>query len=138
MLRTIWLKTIRDNWRAASAFGIGLGVLIYVTVAAYVASYPTLEARKQVMNQIGSLLKIFRFLIGDPVDISTPGGFLTFRFLGSLPVILGIWAIRATTSPRSEEQRGIGDLLLTTPHSRSNVLTQQWFGFSLALLGITL
>ncbi len=138
MLKTVWLKTIRDTWRATAAWGIGLGLLIYVSVALYAAGYPTLAARKQAMSQLGPLLNTFRFLIGAPVDISTPGGFLTFRFLGSLPVIVGIWAIRATTSTRDEEQRGIGDLVLTTPHSRSNVLTQQWFGFSLAMLAITL
>ena len=138
MLKTIWLKTIRDNWRAAVAWGIGLGALIYVGVIAYQLAYPTAALRQQAMGEIGPLLNSFRFLIGDPVDISTPGGFVTFRYLGFIPVALGIWAILATTSTRGEEQRGIGDLLLTTPHRRSNILTQQWLGFSLALLSFTL
>ncbi len=137
MLKTIWLKTIRDNWLAVLAWGIGLGVLLYISVVAYVAAYPTFAARKLASGQLGQLLSIFRFLIGDPVDISTPGGFITFRFLSIIPLQLGIWAIRATTSARGEEQRGIGDLLLTTPHSRASVMTQQWLGFSLALLSIT-
>ncbi|PZS04485.1 MAG: hypothetical protein DLM69_01855, partial [Candidatus Chloroheliales bacterium] len=137
MLKTIWLKTVRDNWRAAVAWGVGIGLLIYVGVFAYIAQYPTVAARKLAQSEFGPLFSTFRFLIGDPVDISTPGGFVTFRYFPILPVALGIWAILVTTSTRGEEQRGIGDLLMTTPHPRSSVLAQQWFGFSLALLIVT-
>lgn len=138
MLKTIWLKMLGDNRRAAGALGIGSGLLIYITVAGYHKQYPTLAERQQAESQIGAILNVFRFLLGDPVDVSTPGGLLTLRFLGAIPALLGVWAIRVTTRPRNEEQQGIGDMVLTTPHSRSNVLTQQWFGFSLMLLGITL
>lgn len=137
MLKNVLLKTIRDNWRSAVAWGIGVGLVIYVEVAAYIAEYPTQLARNTAQGQLAPLLNTFRFMLGDPVDISTPGGFITFRSLGFVPLALGIWAILAATNPRNEEQRGIGDLLLTTPHPRSNVLTQQWGGFSLTLLVVT-
>lgn len=139
MLKTIWLKTIRDSWRAALAWGLGLGLLIYATAAGYVLLYPTAAGRKAAMHDLGPLLNTLRFVGGELVDISTAGGYTTFRILGITPVALGIWAVLAATSAtRGEEQRGATDMLLATPHNRANVLIQKWLGFSLALLAITL
>ncbi len=138
MLKTIWLKTIRDSWKAILGWGLGLGLLVYATAIGYVSLYPSLIARKNAMRDLGPLLSTLRFLGGELVDISTPGGYTTFRIIGALPIALGIWAVLAATgATRGEEQRGATEMLLTTPHNRANVLTQKWLGFSLLLLAIT-
>ncbi len=135
MLRTIWLKTIRDNWRAAAGWGLGLGLIVYATIASYVGLYPTLASRQKAQADFGPLFSSMRFLLGDPVDISTPGGFTTLRIMGLLPMMLAIWAVLAATSmTRGEEQPGTTDMLLATPYSHRNVLLQKWLGYTLALL----
>lgn len=139
MLKTIWLKTIRDNRWAILGWGIGVGLILTINVIAYVIQYPTEADRLKGAAALRPLLESFRFFLGDPVDISTAGGFVTWRALGFIPVLLSIWAaLSATGSTRGEEEHGISELVLTTPHSRSNVILQKWLGYSLSLLGIVL
>ncbi len=139
MLQNIWLKTIRDNWKAIMGWGVGLGLIIGLNLIAYAAQYPTAADRLKAAQALAPLLQSFRFLLGEPVDVSTPGGFLTWRIVGIMPVLLGIWAaLSVTGSTRGEEESGTADLLVTTPHSRANVLLQKWLGYSLSLLAILL
>jgi len=139
MLQNILLKTIRDNWKAIMGWGVGMGLILGLNLVAYIVQYPTVADRLRGAQALAPLLQSFRFLLGEPVDVSTPGGYLTWRVVGFVPVLLSIWAsLSATGSTRGEEESGIADLVLTTPHSRSNVLLQKWLGYSLSLLGILL
>ena len=137
MLKTIWLKTIRDNWRAIAAWGLGVGALILIEAAAYFSLYPTLADRLKAEAQMKPLLSTLSFVLGPSVDVTTLGGYLYLEIFSIVPLLLGIWTIMTATGiTRGEEGSGATDILLTTPESRSSVLMQKWLGYSLSLLAI--
>ncbi|PZS04484.1 MAG: hypothetical protein DLM69_01850 [Candidatus Chloroheliales bacterium] len=137
MLKTIWLKTIRDNWRAIAALGLGVGALFIIEAATYFSVYPTIADRLKAEAQMKPLLSTVSFLIGPQVDVTTLGGWFYLEVFSFVPLLLGIWAIMTATGiTRGEEGSGAADILLTTPESRSSVLLQKWLGFSLSLLAI--
>ena len=133
MLRNIFLKTLRDNRWGILAVGLGLGLVLLVTIASYPSLFTGDAAeRARQSAEFTRLLKAFSALLGEPVPIDTVGGFLTFRSLGFLPVVIGVWAaIVAAGLIRGEEELGALDVLLTTPHGRPAV-----FGQKVAALGL--
>jgi ABC-2 type transport system permease protein len=135
VLRNIFLKTLRDNRWGILAVGLGLGLVLLVTITSYPALFTGSAAeRARQSAEFMQLLKAFSALLGEPVPIDTLGGFLTFRSLGFLPVVIGVWAaIVAAGLIRGEEEQGALDVLLTTPHGRSAV-----FGQKVAALGLGL
>ncbi|MFI5275029.1 MAG: ABC transporter permease subunit, partial [Ktedonobacterales bacterium] len=63
---------------------------------------------------------------GETVEANTPGGYITFKIMGTMPVILGIWAVLAgSRMTRGEEESGALDILLSTPQSRLRLITQK-------------
>jgi len=135
MLRNIFLKTLRDNRWGILAVGLGLGLVLLVTIMSYPSLFTGSAAeRARQSAEFTQLLKSFGALLGEAVPIDTIGGFLTFRSLGFLPVVIGIWAaIVGAGLIRGEEEQGALDVLLTTPHGRPAV-----FGQKVASLGLGL
>ena len=79
-------------------------------------------ATPQAQAQFAQLAQTFRFFAA-PVEVTTPTGFATWRLLGTLPVMLGVWACLAGARlVRGAEERGALDLVLATPRSRARVL----------------
>ncbi len=109
MLNSIYTKTLRGYWIPILGWGLGLALVIYGTLSAFATQFNTPQAR----NEFVALANAFRF-IAEPIDVTTPAGFVTWRTLGTLPVILGIWSVLA----------GALDLVLATPHSRARVLAE--------------
>jgi ABC-2 type transport system permease protein len=134
MLRSIYLKTLRDYRVAVLGWGLGLGVLLYGTLAAYASQVATPQAQAQ----FAQLAQTFRFFAA-PVEVTTPTGFATWRLLGTLPVMLGGWACLAGARlVRGAEERGALDLVLATPRSRARVLGEAIAALAtaLALIGV--
>src|SRR5579884_3364450 len=117
MFRTVFTKSLRDYRWAIRGWGIGLGILVYAQYATFAQTFDHASAA-----QIRQLVEQFRFF-GEAVKVGTPGGFVTFKLLGILPLVLGVWTILAgARMTRGEEERGALDLILATPHSRTSVL----------------
>lgn len=120
MLNSIYTKTLRGYWIPILGWGLGLALVIYGTLSAFATQFNTPQAR----NEFVALANAFRF-IAEPIDVTTPAGFVTWRTLGTLPVILGIWSVLAGARlVRGAEERGALDLVLATPHSRARVLAE--------------
>jgi ABC-2 type transport system permease protein len=120
MFRTIFTKSLRDYRWAILGWGIGLGVVVYSQYATFAS---TLAGASPA--QLQQLVQQFSFF-GEPIKLNTPGGFVTFKVMGLLPVILGIWTVLAgARMTRGEEERGSLDILLSTPQSRLRVLGQK-------------
>jgi ABC-2 type transport system permease protein len=132
MLRTIWTKTLREYRVPILCWGCGLAILVYGTIFSY--AQLSLSARQDAAQFAAG----FRFF-GNPVALVTPTGYATWKQMGSLPVLLGIWAILAGARLlRREEERHSLDLLLATPCSRARVLFEKLFALvaALAIIGI--
>ncbi len=136
MLRNIFLKTLRDNRWGILAVGLGLGLVLLVTITSYPSLFTGSAAeRARQTAEFSALLKSFGALLGEAVPIDTIGGFLTFRSLGFLPVLVGLWAvIVAAGLIRGEEEQGALDVLLTTPHGRPAVFGQKVASMGLGLV----
>lgn len=80
---------------------------------AYRTGYPTLEDRLRFALSVGQN-DAARLLYGEPHDLLTVGGYLSWRLGGGLAIFAGVWgllaAVRAT---RAEEDAGRADLVLS-------------------------
>jgi ABC-2 type transport system permease protein len=120
MLTSIYIKTLRGYWIPILGWGLGLALVLYGTLSAFATQFSSPQAR----NEFVALANAFRFL-AEPIAVTTPGGFVTWRTLGTLPVMLGIWSVLAGSRLiRGAEERGTLDIVLATPHSRTRVLAE--------------
>ena len=111
MFRSIWSKTLRDYRVAILAWGLGLALFGAVDFA---------ESTPTTLATVGSLAPLFRFL-GDPYQIQTPEGFITWRIMELfVPLAICFWPILAGAHlVRGEEEGGSMEVLLATPRSRT-------------------
>jgi ABC-2 type transport system permease protein len=131
MFRAIWSKTLRDYRVPILSWGIGLGLLLFAVFVS-VNSISGFASFVQIANQ-------FRFF-GDPVAITTPEGYATWRIMGVLvPVLFAIWTVIAGARlVRAEEERGSMDVLLSTSESRTRLLIEKILALAIgiALVGL--
>jgi ABC-2 type transport system permease protein len=134
-LRSIYAKTVRDSRRAALiAGGIG-GLLMLATAAPYGTQFTTPEARAELVGQMTALPDVFRGLLGEPINIDTLGGWISFRAGNVLPIMLGLWSVLALSGTLAgEAARGSLDLLASTPVSRRSIALQKVAGHVTALV----
>ena len=129
MFRSIYTKTLRDYRVPILAWGIGLALVVYGTLAAYATQFTTPEAQAGIVT----LAESFRF-IGDPVEVTSPTGFVTWRSFGLLPFFLGIWAALAGARlTRGAEERGTLDTILALPVRRGRYLIEGLAALATAL-----
>ena len=133
-LGSIYAKTVRDSRRAALIVGAIGGLLMLATAAPYGTEFTTPETRAVLVNQMGSLPAVFRGLLGEPVNIDTLGGWISFRAGNFLPIMLGLWSVLALSGTLAgEAARGSLDLLASTPVSRRAIALQKVAGHVTAL-----
>ncbi len=134
MFHSIYTKTLRDYRVPILVWGIGLALVVYGTLAAYATQFTTPESQAGIVT----LAETFRF-IADPVKVTSPTGFVTWRSFGLLPVFLGIWAALAGARlTRGAEERGVLDTILALPVTRTRYLVEGLAALAtaLALVGI--
>lgn len=134
MFRSIYTKTLRDYRVPLLAWGLGLALLVYFALTAFASQFTTPQSREE----IATLAQTFRFM-AEPVATTTPAGYVTWKYLDLLPLILGIWpALAGVRLIRGAEARGSLDIILSTPHSRARVLGAgiAALATALALIGV--
>jgi ABC-2 type transport system permease protein len=89
-------------------------------------------------EQMLVLGKQLSYLLPDPVQLDTMGGYLTWRAFGSLTLIFAIWAILASTGAgRGEEERGLTEHWLASGVSRVRWLLTRTAAFvAVALIAL--
>lgn len=124
----LWLRRTR---RALAAASLLVALVLVAMLGAFRAAAGTPEEAAGFARSLEPLARTFTPLFGRPEALDTPGGFLTWRGLSVMPLIVSIYAILlATRMTAGEERRGATDLVLSTPVPRSRVL----LGQGLALL----
>jgi ABC-2 type transport system permease protein len=130
-LGTIYGKTVRDSWRAALVIGGVASLFMIGTGAPYgiAPEFSTVELRRAFVTGLTSLPPAIRGLLGEPINIETMGGFLSWRVGKTLLAILGLWSIIALSGTLAgEAAKGSLDLLASTPRSRSAIALQKLLG----------
>lgn len=133
-LGSIFGKTFRDSRRAALIAGVVTALIVVVTAASLAAEFDTVEKRRAVAQQLGSLPAIFQGMLGDMIAIEQLGGFLSWRTINFLPIIFGIWTIVAMSGLLAGElARGSLDFLASTPRRRARIALEKLGGYLVAL-----
>lgn len=134
-LGSVYAKTVRDSRRAALAVGFLGGLMLLATATPYGTEFTTPESRAQLVAQMAAMPAVFRGLLGEPINIDTLGGFLSWRAGNFLPVLMGIWSVIALSGTLAGEQaKGSLDLVVATPHSRQAIALQKVAGHVTALV----
>ena len=133
-LRSIYAKTVRDSRRAALLVGGMGGLFMLATGAPYGLEFGTMALREQFIAGMTALPLALRGLLGEPINIDTLGGFISWRVGNTLPVILGLWSVIALSGTLAgEAAKGSLDLLASTPQGRRSIALQKLGGHVTAL-----
>lgn len=125
-LGSVFGKTLRDSRWAALVVIVLLGLILAATASAYVGEFDTLVKRAGLAAQMAALPALFQGLLGQPVAIETLPGFVSWRSLGFMPVLFGVWSIVALTGTiAGEAGRGSLELLAASPIRRGSIAVQK-------------
>ncbi len=131
MLRSIFLKTLRDYRVPILGWGIGMGLVVISPMASVAALVTTPQAREQLI----SIAATFAWN-ADAVAVDTIGGYATFK-IGIFIFLIAIWPLLAGSRMlRGEEDRGSMDVLLSLPRPRLNVALEKLAAMWTALLAM--
>src|SRR5438105_11692445 len=131
--KSVYLKTLRDFRVAILGWGAGMGLLMYVVLAAV----PSLVATPQARASVVSLAGTFTW-IAEPIAVDTPGGYVTWKY-GLTILLIAIWSLLAGSRLlRGEEERGSLDALISLPRGRVRVALEKLAAVWTALLGMGL
>ena len=136
-LGTIYGKTVRDSLRAALVVGGVASLFMLGTGIPYGASpeFSTVELRKAFITGLTVLPPALRGLLGEPINLETMGGFLSWRVGNFLPVVLGLWPVLALSGTiAGEAAKGSLDLLASTPQSRRTIALEKLGGHVTAVI----
>src|ERR1700693_1810158 len=129
LLRSIFLKTLRDYRVAILGWGIGMGLVVISPMASVSALVTTPQARQQLI----SLAQTFAWN-ADAIAVDTIGGYATFK-IGIFIFLIAVWPILAGSRMlRGEEDRGSLDVLLSVPRPRTRVAVEKLAAMWTALL----
>jgi ABC-2 type transport system permease protein len=138
MLRSVFLKSIRDQRRSLIWWGLGLVLLTVVTLLFYpsVRTFPELN---ELLAEQDSLIRAF---IGDVPDLTSPEGYLNSQlFFLMLPLlIIGFAIAQGSGAIAGEEEKGTLDMLLSNPIERWRVVVEKYGAMMVtvvALAGVT-
>ena len=132
MLRSVLLKTLRDQRRSLLFWGVGL-----VLVAAFLAGfYPTVKDNKLFQQMLETYPDELKGLMGitEAMDITSGVGWLNVEAFGLLAPLLFIvyGVIAGSAAIAGEEGRGTLYLLLTEPIERGRVVLEKFGAMALA------
>ncbi len=145
-LGSIYGKTVRDSRRAAILVGGVAALFVIATGAPYATpDFATVQARQVFIAGLTALPPAIRGLLGEPINLDTLGGFVSWRIGNFLPVMLGLWPVLALSGTLAgEAAKGSLDLLASTPRSRSSIALEKLAGhvtavaFAMAMLAVAI
>jgi ABC-2 type transport system permease protein len=137
-LGSVFGKGLRDSRWAVASFGLVLALLMVITASQVAAEFGTAESRAALATQMALLPDVMRGLLGEPVNIETLGGFIAWRTLGIMPIVVGIWSLLALSGTIGREAaHGSLEFVVGAPLSRTSVAVQK-VGAHLVALAIAM
>ena len=125
-LGSVFAKGLRDSRRAVIGVGVGVGLIVLITASQIAIQFPTQADRQQLATSMASLPSVIRGLLGEPINIDRLGGFLSWRLVNFLPVIIGLWSVLTLSGTLAgEAARGSLDLLAATGISRVRLAVEK-------------
>ena len=133
-LGSVFGKTLRDARRSALLMGLLLGVLIVAGGGAAATEYGTLDARRELAILSATLPPVMRGLYGNPVNVDTLGGFISWHYGAYVVLLVSLWSIVGLSSTLADEaRRGSLDLVTVAPLPRARIALEKVAGHVAAL-----
>lgn len=121
-----------------SVASIGAVMLIAQAAAFSRIAGTTTAARHAFAQRMEVLGKEISYIIPMPVRVDTIGGYLQWRALGFMPVILAFWAVVAASGAvRGDEERGLVEQWLSAGMSRRRLVAERFTAFALAATAVS-
>jgi len=125
MLRSTFLKTLRDRRRGLVWWGAGIVLLVAWTVGFYPSIRGSAGEYSRILEQMPEALR--ELFLAQGADLSSPRGYLSIElFSFMVPILFLVYGIGfGARTVAGEEQEGSLDLLLSNPVSRRRVLAEK-------------
>ncbi len=125
MLRSVFLKTLRDHRQSLMWWSVGTGLL----VAFLVAFYPSIKGIEGLEELVEQYPEDLMALLGatDLASFATPAGYLNAELFGfMLPILFVVFAIaQGSSAIAGEERAGTMEMLLSLPITRGRLVLEK-------------
>lgn len=116
----LWLR--RERW-AVLGWSVGVAVVVALVVVAWAAATGTPQEAARFAASLQPVALSIEPILGDAQALDTAGGFVTWRVLGAMPLMLAVFSLLlAVRMTAGEESRGTTDLALSTPLGRTRFM----------------
>jgi ABC-2 type transport system permease protein len=133
-LGSVFGKTLRDARPGIVVVAGLLGVMIAAGGMTMSTTYGTLEARLELAVMSSDMPPMLRGLYGNPVNVDTLGGFLSWHYGTYFALLAGLWSIVALASTLAGEgRRGNLDFTVATARSRRSIALEKVAGHVVAM-----
>jgi ABC-2 type transport system permease protein len=137
-LGSVFGKTLRDARGGIVVVGGLLALMVAGGGISMSQTYATPETRLELAAMSTSLPPLMRGMYGNPVNVDTLGGFVSWHYGAYLALLGGLWSILALSSTLAgEAQRGSLDFVAATARSRRAIALEKAAGH-VAALGIAM
>ena len=127
MIDPLFLKALRDVRGQILGWGIGMGLMMAMTILIF----PAVQETYRDAQLPESLLAFFG---GQGMSMSEPASFLNIEFFSYMPIALAVFAILfGTGALAGEENAGTMELLLSAPVTRTRIVAVKAMALGVAL-----
>jgi ABC-2 type transport system permease protein len=134
--RAVFTATLRRSARAGLLWGLGFGVMIAATEAAYATTFPTEESRRAILAVMQGNTG-FAAVFGQVHAIETVAGYTVYKTMFTMVILAAIWGLLvATRVLRGEEDTGRWELFVAGRTTRGGATTQTALGLATALVAM--
>jgi ABC-2 type transport system permease protein len=118
-------RAFADSRVRTGSFAALFAFAALLQATAYRKGYPTLADRRELARSIGDTRAV-RLLYGEPHDLLSVGGYVSWRVGGSLAIFAAVWGLLgAVRAMRAEEEAGRAELVLAGVVSRRRAFAAQ-------------
>ncbi len=123
---SVFAKGFRDSRIGLLATAGLVGFTLIAGGAAMAEAYGTAEARAQMASYAYEIPAAMRGMYGNPVNVGSLGGFVSWHYSGMFALITGLWSVMALSGTMAGDlRRGSLEFVLTSPRSRRSVALQK-------------
>jgi ABC-2 type transport system permease protein len=133
-LGSVFGKTLRDARVGALAISALLGVMTVAGGMTMSTTYGTPEARLELAAMSRDMPPMLRGMYGDPINVDTLGGFVSWHYGPYFALLAGLWSILVLSSTLAgEARRGSLDFAVATPRSKRSIAIEKLGGHAAAV-----